>query len=348
MKPYTPKEWEKSNLVVLKKLKELALETYEIADELDGKINDVIDGETIYIHGSIGIDGRTVTIVEDAETIVNASQSDRNIVILIGTGSGGITGSCVCTARGTITADETTFNALVFNFPDTQEDDYLEFNKINILVPEGTETVIGFLDKYTINGVLKIQASHVSGNKVNMYGHTLDEIKSAYDAGNTVIMKFYNSRSRYGTFILTYIPYGVEFMFDGLIENATGGPTPATIELYQEDDDVLYTLDELIVPTIRFTAFNLDGSTVFPDGDVPSMSSNANYVYNIFKEIDQNGSKIYYDVVDVVVTGSGNSSIMTITAECRSANCPTGYETVILTSQDITLLSFTASYPNLT
>ena len=347
MKPYTPKEWEKANLVVLKKLKELVATTFEGFDELDEKINDVIDAETIYIHGSIG-DNNTVTIVEDAETIVNASQSDRNIIFVAESGATGITASCVCTARGTITVDETTFNLLTFNFPDTQEDDYLAFNKINILVPEGTETVIGLIDKYTINGVLTIQASNVSGYKVNMHGHTLDEIKSAYDAGNTVIMKFYNARSRYGTFILTNIPYGVEFMFDGLIENATGGPTPTTIKLYQDDDDVLYTLDELIVPTIRFTAFNLDGSVVFPDGDAMSMRSNANYVYNIFKEIDQNGSKVYYDVVDVVVTGSGNSSIMTITAVCDSVICPIGYETVVLTSQDSTLLSFNASYPNLT
>ena len=90
MKPYTPKEWEKANLVTLKKITELAKATEDAVDAvdealatLDDKIDEVISVSSAELHGEINLLTQSYTIEETAEEIREIVEANKNVKLVL-------------------------------------------------------------------------------------------------------------------------------------------------------------------------------------------------------------------------------------------------------------------------
>lgn len=82
MEEYTPKEWEKSNLVVLKKLKELADITVEAISELDAKIDEINPAES-YIYGNVDIEGEFFEVEGNSSDIAKKIRGNNRVTLVL-------------------------------------------------------------------------------------------------------------------------------------------------------------------------------------------------------------------------------------------------------------------------
>ena len=82
MEGYTPREWEKSNLVVLKKLSELANITAQAVSELDEKI-DEINPAGGYIYGTVDFNSETFTVEGNSREIAGKIRGNKRVTLIL-------------------------------------------------------------------------------------------------------------------------------------------------------------------------------------------------------------------------------------------------------------------------